>query len=195
MHQNITQMKKLLFIGFLLFTTFLFAQKTCEYSTDVKDSIGTYKSTKDYLIYDQNFGKRANYIYFSLINTDGTPSLNIQFINKEDGFIKAKCFDKNSKVYFELNNGKIITLIHIEKDDCGTMLTDNNKLQTRVLTGYFMFIKGSFEELKSSPITLMRIKYATDTDDFVFQKSLHSELDGLYYEPENYFINYLHCIE
>jgi hypothetical protein len=56
-------------------------------------------------------------------------------------------------------------------------------------------MKGSFEELKSSPINMMRIKYLTDIEDYVIKKELQSELDNQVYLPETYFINYLHCIE
>jgi hypothetical protein len=188
-------MKNTLLLAFLLINITLFAQKPCEISSDITDSIGTYKTTKDYLVYERNFSKTQDYIYFYLAKTDGTPSLNVQFINKSDGFVKAKCVDKNSKIYFKLNNGKIVTLIAIDKNDCGTMLTDEKKHNNRLLSTQFLFLKGSFEDLKSSPVTFMKIKFLTDTEDFVFTKSLKSEIDGLYYEPENYFINFLNCIE
>jgi hypothetical protein len=188
-------MKQLLFIAFLSINLNLFAQKTCEYSTDVKDSLGTYKSTKDYLVHERNFGSSSNYIYFSLVNTDGTPTLNVQFIDKSDGFTKAKCVDKNSKIYFQLSNGKIITLVAMDNDDCGTLIIDEKKKNNRFLSSFFMFLKGTLDDLKSAPISLMRIKFTTENEDYVFTKSLHSELDNLYYEPENYFINYLKCVE
>jgi len=58
-----------------------------------------------------------------------------------------------------------------------------------------MFLKGSFEDLKSSPVNLMRIKYLTDLEDYVFRKEFTSEMDNKAYHPETYFINYLHCVE
>lgn len=188
-------MKKLVILWFVLINTSLFAQKECEISTDVKDSIGTYKTTKDYLVYEKNFSQIHDYIYFYLANTDGIPSLNVQIINKSDGFVKAKCVDKNSKLFFKLQNGKIVTLVAIDKEDCGTMITDDKKHNNRLLSSTFLFLKGSFEELKASPISFMKIKFLTGDEDIVFTKKLHSEMDDLYYEPENYFINYLHCIE
>jgi hypothetical protein len=109
--------------------------------------------------------------------------------------LKANCFDKNSKLFLQLNNGKIITLIHIDQENCGTMLRDDKGFDNRVNTGIFMFMKDSFEELKSSPVSMMRIKYLTDTEDYVFKKEFKSELTNEIYNPENYFINYLKCIE
>jgi hypothetical protein len=42
---------------------------------------------------------------------------------------------------------------------------------------------------------MMRIKYLTDTEDYVFKKEFKSELTNEIYNPENYFIDNLKCIE
>jgi hypothetical protein len=57
-----------------------------------------------------------------------------------------------------------------------------------------MFLKGSIEELKSLPVSMMRIKYLTENEDYVIKKEFQSELNNVY-KPENYFINNLGCIE
>jgi len=186
--------KAVLLIVFLISGT-LFAQKPCEYSANVTDSIGTYKSTKEYIIYEKNFAGNTNYIFYTLALTDGTPTLNINFIQKSKEFLKANCFDKNSKLFLQLNNGKIITLLHIDQENCGTLIRDEKGFDNRILTGTFMFMKGSFEELKSSPVNMMRIKYLTDIEDYVIKKEFQSELNNQVYQPETYFVNYLHCIE
>ncbi|PDS26266.1 hypothetical protein [Flavobacterium branchiophilum] len=188
-------MKKFLFLLIYFISHSLLAQKECEYSSNVKDSLGVYKATKEYLIHEHIFAGNSRFIYFYLINSDGFPSLSIQFITKNNNFTKAKCLDKNSKLYFQLQNGKIITLLAMDKEDCGTSLMDHTNTTTKILTGYFMFIQGTMEDLKQSPISFMRIKFTTETEDIVFKKTLHSDLDGIYYEPESYFINYLKCIE
>ena len=188
-------MKQIVLVFFLLVFTQISAQKTCDYSVNVQDSIGTYKLTREYMIYEKNFAGNKGYIFLSLASTDGTPSLNVQIIQKSKEFMKANCFDKNSKLYFQLNNGKFVTLIHIDEENCGTMVRDNDGFDNRLLVGNFMFLKGSFEDLKSSPVSLMRIKYFTDLQDYVFRKEFTSEMNNQIYQPENYFINYLHCID
>jgi hypothetical protein len=183
----------ILTVSFLSFT--LFAQKPCEYSTNVTDSIGTYKSTAEYLISEKIFAGNSNYIFYSLALTDGLPTLNVQFIQKSKDFMKANCFDKDSKIYLQLQNGKIVTLKHIDQDNCGTMVRDEKGFDNRVKSGIFMFLKDNYEELKISPVSFMRIKYSTDAEDYVFKKEFTAELDGKVYRPETYFIDNMRCIE
>ncbi len=188
-------MKQITLVFFILISSHLFSQKPCEYSANVSDSLGTYKSTKAYMIYEKNFAGKTSYIFYTLELTNGTPSLNLQLIQKSKDFMKANCFDKNSRLLLQLNNGKIITLLHVDKENCGTMIRDDKGFDLRILTGTFLFLKGSFADLKSSPVNLMRISYLADSADYVMQKEFKSELDNLVYTPETYFIDNLHCIE
>ncbi|MFM1754548.1 MAG: hypothetical protein RLZZ236_1487 [Bacteroidota bacterium] len=193
MRQNKINMKNLLALAFILISFVSFAQKPCEYTTNINDSIGTYKSTKEYMIAEKNFGETSSYIFFSLAVDDGMPFLNVQLIQKSKSFMKANCFDKNSKLFLQLNNGKVITLIHTDQENCGTMLRDDKGFDNRLTTGVFMFMKDSFEELKKSPVSMMRIKYLTDTEDYVLKKQFTSELNNEVYEPETYFIQNIDC--
>jgi hypothetical protein len=186
---------KLITTLFFLLTLLAFSQKPCDFTTDVKDSIGTYKSTKEYLVYEKNFAGKSSYIFNSLVITNGVPSLSIQFLEKSFDFIKTRCFDKNSRIYFQLNNGKIVTLLYVEQDVCGTMIRDENGFNNRILTGNFLFLKDNYEALKESPITFMRVKYGLDTEDYIFKTELISELNKEIYQPENYFLDYFHCLE
>jgi len=185
---------KLVFPILLLFSLAGNAQNPCDFSTKVSDSLGDYRSTKNYLVYERNFAGASSYIYFSLALTDGLPTLNVQFLQKSKEFVKASCLDKNSRIYLQLDNGKIVTLIHIDQEDCGTRVR-NEDVNNRILTGYFLFPKESIEDLKSSPVSLMRIKYTTETVDYIVKENLKSELDGMMYNPNNYFVNTLHCLE
>jgi hypothetical protein len=183
------------FLIAMFFNLTLFAQKPCEFAVNVTDSLGTYKSTKEYMVYEKNFDGNSTYLFNSIVVTDGIPVLNVQFIEKNKGFIKAKCLDKNSKIYIQLNNGKIVTLMHIDKESCGTMIRDEKGLNNRLLSGYFMFRKDDYTALKDSPISYIRVKYTAETEDFILRKAIKSEMNGQLYEPENYFINYFHCLE
>lgn len=193
MQQSLKMNKAFLFLS-LLATATIFAQKTCEYSTNVKDSIGTYKTTKEYMMYEKNFAGNTSYIFYSLAMTDGIPSLNLSLIQKSKEFMKANCFDKNSKLFLQLHNGKIVTLLHINQENCGSLLRDSNGFDNRVLSGTFVFIKGTLDDLKSSPVNLMRIKSLTSSEDYVIKKEFQSEMNQQIYHPETYFIDHLHCV-
>ncbi|WP_264554153.1 hypothetical protein [Flavobacterium sp. N2038] len=187
-------MKQLITLTFFLLTLTAFSQKPCEYSANVTDSIGTYKITNEYLMSEKNFGATSNYIFFSLAQTDGLPTLNLQLIQKSKDFIKAKCFDKNSRVFLQLQNGKVVTLMHIDQENCGTLI-HNGEFDNRVNTGIFMFMKDNFEELKKSPVSLMRIKYLTDIEDYIVKNELTSEMNGKVTNPDTYFIQNIRCVE
>ena len=188
-------MKQLITLTFFLLTLTLFAQKPCEYSTNVTDSIGTYKITNEYLMSEKNFGGSFSYVFFSLAQTDGLPTLNLQLIQKSKDFIKANCFDKNSKVFLQLQNGKIVTLMHIDQENCGTLIRDDKGFDNRVNTGIFVFMKDSYDELKKSPVNIMRIKYLTTTEDYIVRNELTSEMNGKVYKPDTYFMENIRCVE
>lgn len=172
-----------------------FAQKVCEISTEVNDSLGTYKETKAYIMDEKVFGGKSTYLLFSLAKENGTPYLKVQKIEKSANFIQANCFDNQSKIYLQLMNGKIITLLYAGKETCGNLIRlQNDELSSRIITGEFLFLKGSIKDLKSSPIWEIRIKYSTETVDFALKKELVSELMNETFYPENYFIDYLHCV-
>jgi len=188
-------MKQLFTLTFFLLTLTAFAQKPCEYSTNVTDSIGTYKVTNEYLISEKNFGSSFNYVFFSLAQTDGLPTLNLQLIQKSKDFIKANCFDKNSRVFLQLQNGKIVSLMHVNQENCGTLIRGDKGYDNRVNTGIFMFMKDNYEELKKSPVSIMRIKYLTATEDYIVKSELTSELNGKVYKPDTYFMENIRCVE
>ena len=188
-------MKQLITLTFFLLTFTAFAQKPCEYSANVTDSIGTYKITNEYLMSEKNFGGSFSYVFFSLAQTDGLPTLNLQLIQKSNDFIKANCFDKNSKVFLQLQNGKIVTLMHIEQENCGTLIRDDKGFDNRVNTGIFVFMKDSYEELKKSPVNIMRIKYLTTTEDYIVKSEITSEMNGKVYKPDTYFMENIRCVE
>lgn len=188
-------MKQLITLTFFLLTFTAFAQKPCEYSANVTDSIGTYKITNECLISEKNFGNSFSYVFFALAQTDGLPTLNLQLIQKSKDFIKANCFDKNSRVFLQLQNGKVVTLMHVDQENCGTLIRDDKGFDNRVTTGIFMFLKDNFEELKKSPVNIMRIKYLTTTEDYIVRNELTSEMNGKVYKPDTYLMENIRCVE
>lgn len=188
-------MKNVVLALFLLVNLTAFGQKPCEIETNITDSLGTYKSTKQFIIFERSFAGNSTDIFFALSNNNGILGLETQILRRSSEFIKADCFDANSRIYLQLNNGKIVTLFYAGNETCGTLISNENVANNRVMSGSFVFSKENFEELKVSPVTFMRIRFTTETIDYPLKTELISELDKKTYQPENYFVNYLKCIE
>ena len=144
-------MKYLLFILFSI--TISSAQtKNCKYDYDDKTDSTFVKVLPEKLIYERIFGESKEMIHFVLINNNGIPTLNLQFIQTSKDFISANCLDKTSRIVFQLANGKIVTLVSNTEEVCNTLVynkKDNRNI--RILDGYFLFTKNNYEELKNSP--------------------------------------------
>lgn len=189
-------MKQLLSALLLLIGINLNAQqKKCDYDVDEKTDSTFIRKTADYLIHEKDFVNSRDFVLFSLVNSDGTPYLNFQLLQKSKDFIKAKCFNASSKISLQLSNGKIVTLISAG-EVCGQLIYDEKeKNNIRILNNYFLFSKDGFEDLKKFPVSLMKVNFATETIDYVFKKELKSQTIKGDYFPENYFIDYLKCVE
>lgn len=188
-------MKKLI-LGFLLtFGLIGYSQKPCEIETNVSDSIGTYKLTKQSIIFERKFAGNSTNLFFALFKDNGILGVELQQIQSSEEFIKAQCFDSSSKIYLQLNNGKIVTLFFTGKETCGTLIRSENNQNNRILLGSFVFLKNNYEELKASPVTFMRISYSGENIDYPFKTEFTAEINNKTYQPENYFIDYLECIE
>lgn len=188
-------MKKITLIIFLLVNCCIFAQKPCEIDSNITDTLGSYKSTKQFMIFERSFAGNTNNVFFALTNTNGILGIETQLIQSSADFIKANCFNSNSRIFLQLNNGKIVTLLYAGNETCGSLVRNEKNQNIRVISGSFIFSKENFEDLKTSPVTFMRIKFASETVDYPFKTEFKSELDQMHYEPEKYFINYMKCIE
>lgn len=168
----------------------------CTYSVDDKTEGQELKSLPEYLMYEKVFAGTSQFLFFSLSNSQGLPLVNVQLLSKSKDFTKAFCFDKASKVYLQLQSGRVISLISATEEQCsGLMFDENEKNNIRVLTGVFLFPVGSFEELEKSPITFIRVKYSTEQVDYPIRHELASETMKKSYKPDEYFIDYLKCIK
>jgi len=188
-------MKTPIIFLFLFVQSFLFAQKPCEYSVNVTDSIGTLKETKSCLVYEKVFGNKSTLIFISLQSVNGIPMLKLQYIQKSKEFEAPKCLDKNSRVVFQLANGKIYTLINAEESECDNLVyNEAEKINNRYLDASFFFLKDDFEEITKHSISLMRIRFTGGSEDYVFSKELVSETLKETFKPEAFFINHFNCI-
>jgi hypothetical protein len=182
-------------IFFFLLPTLLFAQKPCELSVNVTDSIGTLKETKPVVAYEKNFGGKTTIIFLSLVAANDVPVLKIQHVVKSKNFETPKCFDKSSRVIFQLTNGKIYTFIYAGEPKCDNLVYNElEKQNNRFAEANFLFLKDDFEDIKKFPISFMKIRFAGETIDYVIPKELDSETLIDTFHPANLFIDNFKCI-
>ncbi|QYJ67636.1 hypothetical protein [Flavobacterium litorale] len=189
-------MKQLFILFLIAFSITATAQMDCDYSIENTEEGSELKTTTDYLMYEKVFGGTSQFIFFSLSNSNGTPVLNFQLLAKSKGFPQLYCLDKASRIYLQLTNGKVLTLINAFDKKCGDLMYDETeKNNIRVLSSSFLFTKGSLEELEKSTITFIRVKYTTEMVDYPIRAKLDSETMQKQYFPEKYFMYYLKCIK
>ena len=183
-------------IVLLLFIQFIsFAQKPCELATNINDSIGTYKETKGCLVYEKVFGNSSQLIFLSLASENDTPLLKIQVIQKSKDFITPKCLDAASKLFFQLSNGKVYSLIYADEGKCDNLIyNQEEKENNRFLDATFFFMKNDFEDLKKYSISLMKINYSSGAIDYVLPKEIISEKLGTTFRPEDFFKDNYGCL-
>jgi len=171
-------------------------QDECKYTVTSTEDGQELKSTREYLMHEKVFAGNSQFMFFSLTNNQGVPVLNFQLLAKGTDFPKVYCIDKTSKIFLQLTNGKIVTLISASEDQCGGLVYDSGEQKNiRILTASFLFTKGSFEDLDKSPITFIRVNYATETVDYNIRPEIQSESMSQKYFPDQYFINTLKCIQ
>jgi len=187
-------MKVLNFLAVLMASFGLHAQEPCEFVIHETDSLGTYKETADYLVAERNFAGTATYVYFALVLDKEMPLLKMQFISRSKEFISANCLNSTSKAYLQLDNGKIATLFYRGDLSCGTSVRNQEGFNNNILTAYFAFSPTSFEDLMISPVALMRVKFASETKDYLLSSVLHSELHKSDFKPQQYFVDTLECL-
>lgn len=189
-------MKHILYLMLFLPSLIFSQSKDCIYYMNIKTDSISIKVLNEEVMYERSYGTSKETVLFKLLNNDGVPMVNLQLVNKNTDFIPANCFNKSSKIVFQLVNGKIVTLHSITEDSCGILnYDDEEKSNARFIEGYFVFAKNNYEELKKSPLSLMRIQFVGQTKDYVINKVIESELQNKIYYPENIFISFLKCIE
>lgn len=196
MHENLNSMKKYLLTLVLIPLLAAAQNKDCQYEVEEKTDSTSLKVLKEVLIDEKIFGNTNEYLFFSLLNNDGVPMLEIQVLQKSKDFIPTKCINPSSKIILQLKNGKIVTLIANTEESCSVLNYDSkDQNNIRILTGFFFFGKTNYEELKNSPVMLMRIQFAGDSKDYVVKNELSSETLQTKSKPDVFFMNNIKCIE
>lgn len=184
-------------IVFFFISLFASAQKPCEFDLEIKNDSISFREIKKHLIYEKEFAQKSEYAFISLVNDSGYVMLNFQRVQKSDSFIETQCFDKDTKMYLELTNGKTYTLIHLDKDICSSRISDlENKSNIRFLDTSFFFTQDNYEDIKKFPVFILHIQLPTgEKISYILEKELISKNLGITSNPDTYFMNYYKCVE
>jgi hypothetical protein len=169
--------------------------------TNLKQQLMCHSNEEIFNIFDKAVLKGLKNICFQTTGQDlhfakSLISILDMLIKKNKDFIAINCFNQNSKIIFQLTNGKIITLVHSNFEVCSELKYDNDlKDNIRFITGYFYFTESNYEELKNSPISLMRIQFMGENKDYIIISEFESELLKTKSNPSRYFVDYLNCVE
>jgi len=189
-------MRQILSLLLLLTLSANAQKKDCIYEIEEKTDSTSLKTLPYKLINEKIFGNNKEFIFFGLLNNDGVPLLSLQQLQKSNDFIPTNCLSKNSKIVFQLLNGKIVTLFHAFEDVCSDLnYNSEEKSNIRILTAYFYFTKSNYEDLKTSPISLVRIQFSGAAKDYAIRTELISDSLQIKTNPANYFIEFLKCVE
>ena len=104
-------MKHLLSLLLLLTLSVNAQKKDCIYDIEEKNDSTSLRVLPNVLMHEKIFGNTNEYLFFALLNDNGTPMLSIQQLQKSKDFIKTNCIAKNSKIYIDVKinkNGEII---------------------------------------------------------------------------------------
>lgn len=185
------------FILFLFISGIVAAQKTdCAYDLSEKTDSTSLRVLPQKLMHEKIFGSSKDYLFFSLINENGIPMVQVQYLQKSQDFIPTNCLSKNSKIILQLDNGKIVTLINAFDENCSDLNFDGTtNSNIRILNAFFYFTKNNYEALKESPVALLRIQFAGGSNDYVLKTGLLSETLQTQSNPATYFMDYLKCVE
>jgi hypothetical protein len=169
----------------------------CVYFQNYKNDFETYKSTKLYLVFLRSFSGNFERIYFTLAKKNEIPYLNIDLIYKgtDEEYGENICFGEKSKLLIKLKDGKTVSLLHIETEDCYKNVVNGVRDVSRNLSGSFRFLQEDIETLKNSPLETMQIVFENEKKEYAFQINAYSEVENKTFEPQTYFQNYMNCIE
>lgn len=180
----------------LLFPITVFAQNTdCVYEINQKTDSTSVKSLGAKLMHEKVLGSTSEFLFFNLLQLNGKPVLQIEIIQNSTDFVPTICLDEKSRINLQLYNGKIVTLKSLNESSCSEKVANQEKITTRVLSGYFTFLDDNYEDLKSNTVSMLRLTLATEIKSYVLNKLLISETLLETTKPESYFKDFLSCVE
>lgn len=190
-------MKQLITLLFLAFISVGHAQETkCELDFEIDNDSVQLKRFKEHLLYEMDMGKKRESLFFSLIESEGIPLLEVQYLLRSPDFIPTQCFNDKSLISIQLLNGQVISLRHVAEESCSTFVYDApEKTNIRILSSYFRILDNDVVKLQQAPISLIQIRFSIEQKTFVVKNELNSSIVNQSYRPASFFQENLACLK
>lgn len=188
-------MKYLSLLLIALFSHSLLGQtQDCELDFEIQNDSVQIKRFKEHLIYEMDMGKKTESLFFSLLQAEQVPLLEMQYLLKSPDFIPVNCLDTRSLISIQLLNGTVVSLRHANQDACSSFVYDAPaKNNIRILTSYFRLTDTDIAKLKQSPVSMIQIRFATEQKTFNVKNQLYSQVVNQQYHPATYLKDFLIC--
>ncbi|QNJ98820.1 hypothetical protein [Constantimarinum furrinae] len=173
----------------------MYSQEDCnykiQYELDDDNFILTHEQLAEFMV-----GKDQNvFIYFSLMKEGPVKSLVLQVSLNAVEMPPIMCFDKTSRIIFQLEDKSYASLAYLGETICGRQSEPENQLKNSIVEAAFFLDEENLNRLKSSPIETMRITTMKTNFDIVFQEVISNKAIEEPIYPKEYFLKYLDCIE
>jgi hypothetical protein len=184
----------LLFI-FLIAISSVRSQEDCEYKIQYELDDDTFILTQEQLA-EFMLGKEQNvFIYFSLMKEGPVKSLILQISLNAIEMPPVMCFDKSSRIIFQLEDKSYASLAFLGDKTCGQQSEPEAQLKNSLVEASFFLDEESLHRLSNSPIETMRIMTMKTNFDITFQEVISNKAIEKPIYPKEYFLKYLDCIE
>lgn len=167
----------------------------CSYKIQIDTDEETFKLTNEELTEFLVGRDRNVFIYFSLMREDAVKSLVMQVSVNAKEIPPILCFNKDSRVSFELEDGSFASLRYLGEVTCGRQVENSETLNNSTSEAAFLLDDASEKRLLQSKITSMRITTMKTNFDVTFQDVLsNAQIENPIY-PKEFFLKYLKCLE
>lgn len=190
-------MKKMIAL-LLLFTAMVgYGQESdCNYKLQVDTEAEQFVLTNAELAEYMLGLERTVFIYFSLMKEADVKSLVIQLsVNAKKQVPPMMCFNKDSRVSFQLEDGSFVSLRYLGDELCGRQTENEDTLHNSTSEAAFFLDETSLKRLSESEILSMRLTTMRTNFDVAFQDVLSNEELPVPIYPKEFFLNYLQCLE
>lgn len=189
-------MKKVSIVLFLFMAITGFSQtEECDYKIQVDTEDEKFLLTNASLAEFMVGSDKTIFIYFSLMKEGDVKSLVLEVSVNAKEMPPVLCFNKDSRISFQLEDGSFASLRYLGEVNCGRQTNNEDTLDNSTSEAAFYLDETNLERLSEAKISSMRITTMKTNFDIGFQEVISNpQIDTPIY-PKEFFLNNLQCLE